>query len=453
MRVTTVVFLVAVAGPSHLMAQPVPPDRTIAITNVTLIDGTGAPSRRDVTVLVAGNRIAAIGGAGSSERPAADVVDGRGKFLIPGLWDMHTHLAYVGDPTCTTLVAYGITSVRDLGGSLETVDWLRGRIQRRALIGPRIVRAGPVVDGSKPGSQDRLVIDSEDDGRQAVQFLQGRDVDFIKVHNGVPGPAYFAMLAEAQRRGLAVVGHIPHAVDPAAAIEAGHSSVEHVVSLLEGPVRHKVAAGLAQEQAIAEFTDADAAKLARLMVKHRTWFTPTLVTYWYRANQWDVRATRDPREAYVTASMRAYWNNFTLLPDEPTVRRTLADGFDRFVQITRVLHREGVRFLVGTDLAVPLTYPGSAVHEELGWLVKAGLTPMEALVAATRNGAEAVGRLDELGTIEAGKLADLVLLDADPLADIANTKAIAAVIANGRLFRRPALDAMLRQVASDAPRR
>jgi imidazolonepropionase-like amidohydrolase len=189
------------------------------------------------------------------------------------------------------------------------------------MVSLRIFRAGPVLDGSKPSSRDRLVIDTADDGRRVVSFVKARGLDFIKVHNGAPPAAYFAMLAEARKQGLAVVGH---------------------------------------------------------------------------------------------------------------------------------LHREGVRFLVGTDLAAPLTYPGSSVHEELAWLVKAGLTPMEALVAGTRNGAEAVGRLGDLGTIEKGKLADLVLLDASPLAEIASTQKIAAVIANGRLLRREALDRLLAQVAKDA---
>lgn len=263
------------------------------------------------------------------------------------------------------------------------------------------------------------------------------------------------MLAEARRQGLVVVGHIPYDVDPAEAIDAGHFSVEHVVSLFEGPVRGKVATGMTQEQAIAEFTDAAAARLARRMVAKGTWFTPTLVPYWYRAHQWKVRAgtASDPREEYVTGSMRAYWNTFAPLPDDAHLRRALSAGFDRFLEITRVLHREGVRFLVGTDLATPLMHAGSAVHEELGWLVKAGLTPMEAIVAGTRNGAEAVNRLHEVGTIETGKLADLVLLDADPLIDIANTERIAAVMVDGRLFRRAALDSMLAEVAIGAARR
>jgi Amidohydrolase family len=429
------------------------PTRTIAITGVTLIDGTGAAPRPGATVIVSGNRISNIVDGMPDLAGIHEVVDGNGKFLIPGLWDMHTHLAYLGDVTCTTLVAYGVTSVRDPGGALDTVDWFRARIERGLLIGPRIFRAGPVLDGSKPNSQDRLVIDTADDGRRAVSFVKARGVDFIKVHNGAPPAAYFAMLAEARRPGLAVVGHIPIDVDPGEAIDAGHQSVEHIVSLFEGPMRRKVAAGMTREQAMAEFTDAEATRLARKMVAKGTWFDPTLVFYWYRAHQWEFRAGADPRERYVTASARAFQKAFTPLPDNPDIRRALTAAFDRSLEITRILHREGVRFLVGTDLAAPTPYAGSSVHEELALLVKAGLTPMEALVAGTRNGAEAVGRLGELGTIEKGKFADLALLDANPLADITNTQKIAAVVANGRLFRREALDKLLAQVAKDAPGR
>lgn len=447
-------LLLAALTASLVPAGPQPaPTRTIAITGVTLIDGTGAAPHPGVTVIVSGNRISDIVAGQPDLSGILEVVDGKGKFLIPGLWDMHTHLAYLGDVTCTTLVAYGVTSVRDPGGALDTVDWFRARIEGGSLVGPRIFRAGPILDGSKPGSQDRLVIDTADDGRRAVSFVKARGVDFIKVHNGAPPAAYFAMLAEARRQGLSVVGHIPIDVDPGEAIDAGHQSVEHIVSLVEGPMRRKVAAGMTREQAMAEFTDAEATRLARKMVAKGTWFDPTLVFYWYRAHQWEFRAGADPRERYVTASARAFQKAFTPLPDNPDIRRVLAAGFERFLEITRILHREGVRFLVGADLAAATPYAGSSVHEELAWLVKAGLTPMEALVAGTRNGAEAVGRLGDLGTIEKGKFADLALLDANPLADITNTQKIAAVVANGRLFRREELDKLLAQVAKDAPGR
>ena len=450
----TCALLLAALTMSLVQAAPQPaPTRSIAITGVTLIDGTGAAPRPGVTVIISGNRISKIVDGKPDLAGIHEVVDGAGKFLIPGLWDMHTHLVYVGDVTCTTLVAYGVTSVRDPGGALDTLDWFRARIEQATLIGPRIFRAGPFLDGSKPGSQDRLVIDTADDGRRAVSFVKARGVDFIKVHNGAPPAAYFAMLDEAKKQGLAVVGHIPLDVDPGEAIDAGHQSVEHIVSLFEGPVRRKVATGMAREQAMAEFTDAEAARLARKMVAKGTWFDPTLVYYWYRAHQWEFRAGADPRERYVTSSARAYQKSVRPLPDNPDIRRALAAAFERFLEITRIFHREGVRFLVGTDMAAATPYPGSSIHEELAWLVKAGLTPMEAIVAGTRNGAEALGRLGDLGTIENGKLADLALLDANPIADITNTQKIAAVVANGRLFRREALDKLLAQVAKDAPGR
>jgi imidazolonepropionase-like amidohydrolase len=428
-------------------AQP----RPIAITGVTLIDGTGAPPRANVTIVIQGDRIASVGKAAPAK---ATLIDGANRFAIPGLWDMHTHLAYAGDVTATLLVAHGVTSVRDPGGSLDTVDWLRRRIQNGALIGPRIFRSGPVVDGSKPGAQDRLVVDTAADARHAVRFLKSRGVDFIKVHTGVPRDAYFALLDEARQNRLPVVGHIPNDVDPAAAVEAGHHSVEHVVTLFEGAVRRKTAAGMTQRQAIAEFTDDEARKLARLMAAKGAWFDPTLVTYWYRAHQFDLHNTPDPREKYVTASLRAFWKTLPQsLTDTPETRRALADAFDRFLAITRIFHREGVRMLTGTDLAVPFSYAGSTLHEELAWLVKAGLTPMEAIVAATRHGAEAVGRGADLGTIAEGKRADLVLLDANPLDDIRNVGKIAAVIAAGRPFDRRALDDVLADMGKLAPSR
>jgi imidazolonepropionase-like amidohydrolase len=426
---------------------------TYSITNVVLIDGTGAAPRPGVTIRVTGNRISAI--TSSGEAPVGEVIDGTGRFAIPGLWDMHTHLAYLGDVTATTLVAHGVTSVRDMGGALETIDWLRARIEAGALTGPRIVRAGPLVDGAKPGAPDRLVIDRAADGTRAAAFLAARGVDFIKVHNGAPAPAYFALLAEARRRGIAVAGHIPLEVDPVAAVEAGHASVEHAVSLFEGAFRRRVADGLSQDEALAEFGDAGFEALAKTMAARGTWFTPTLVTYWYRSRQHEIRAaaSADPRERYVTASMRQYWDGFAPPPDTPETRRTLARGYDRLVAIAGVLHRHGVRFLTGSDLAAPLTYPGSSLHEELGWLVKAGLRPMEAIVAATRHGAEAAGRQADLGTIEPGKLADLILLEADPLADIANTRRIESVVIDGRVLRRADLDRLLAEVERDAKSR
>lgn len=427
------------------------PLKSQSIYDVTLIDGTGSSPKEHRTVIFSGGRITRIK---KSETSDDATWNGTGKYLIPGLWDMHVHLAYAGDTACPALIANGVTSVRDLGGNLNIIDWMRGRIAENDLIGPRIFRAGPFLDGSKIGARDRIVIDAPADSIRAVAYLKEQSVDFIKVHNG-PGPEpYFALLKEAKRQGIQVVGHIPVSIsDPGTALDAGHGSVEHIVSLFEGPYLQRIAAGKSKQDALKEFTDAEAKRLAQKMVHNGTWFDPTLITYWARSYQWDIRAKKDEREKYVSGSAKEFWRQFPDLPDEPDVRELLKQAFDRFMEITRIQHQEGVRFLVGTDLGGKYMYPGFSVHDELQWLVNAGLSPMEAIQAGTRNCAESVGRLKDLGTIEENKIADFILLDKNPLTDIANSKSILMVVVNGHPYTREDLDKILKKVAQQAPSR
>jgi imidazolonepropionase-like amidohydrolase len=175
--------------------------------------------------------------------------------------------------------------------------------------------------------------------------------------------------------------------------------------------------------------------------------------YWSIAHQADFKEQPDPRDRYTSKSAREFWKIFPDRPSTPEARKKLDEAYSRALQITGIFHSENVRFVVGTDLAGRNIFPGFSVHDELALLVKAGLTPMEAIVAATRHSAELLGKAEKLGTLEQGKVADLVLLDENPLEDVANTKKISAVIANGRLFRRPELDAMLETAAREAPNR
>ncbi len=341
--------------------------RPVVIRNVTLIDGRGAAAKPDMTVIISNRRFTTVAPAVQARIPAdAEIIDGTGKFVIPGLWDMHVHLTLAAETACPALVANGVTGVRDMGGSLEIVDWMRQRIAAETIPGPHIFRAGPFVDGAKPGSADRIVVWNAEDGRKAVKFLQARGVDFIKVHNGTPPEAFFALLKEAAARHIRVAGHIPIDVDPAAAIDAGYNSVEHIVSLFEGPVRRKVAQGSTQEAAIAEFTDDEARKLARLMVKRDAWFDPTLIMYWSIAHQADFKENPDPRERYISKSGKESWKNVPDRASTPEARKQLDEGFARALQITGILHSENVRFLVGTDLAGRNIFPGSACT--MSWL-------------------------------------------------------------------------------------
>ena len=187
------------------------------------------------------------------------------------------------------------------------------------------------------------------------------------------------------------------------------------------------------------------------MVAKGTWFDPTLIAYWTRANQWSF--ANDARNQYMSATAKQAWASLSVLPDTAEMRALQARAFVRFTEIARVVRRRGVRFLVGTDVGARYVYPGFSVHEELGLLRDVGFTSMEILQAATRHAAESLGVLDRTGTIEVGKAADLVLLDADPLADIGNTKKIAGVMRTGRFHDRRELDALLAKVAADAPLR
>jgi len=437
--------------PVTFAAQIRPAPLTI-IERVTVIDGTGASPRSDVTVLLTGDRISSIepSDRAGATLHSANRIDGRGKFLIPGLWDMHVHLTVTTETACPVLVANGVTGVRDMGGDLTFIDWMRGRIENGDLVGPAIYRAGPFVDGSKPGVQDRLVVSTAADGRAAADFLKPRGVDFIKTHTATPRDAYFALLSRAHTIGLHVAGHVPFTVTPEEAIDAGHQSLEHVVSLFEGPVAQAVQGkGISQEHALAELTDDHFKSLARRMVARGTWFDPTLIAYWTRSNQWNLAG--DARNQYISATGREFWKVFRDLPDTPEMRALQARAFQRFTEITRVVHRGGVRFLVGTDLGVKYIFPGFSVHDELSLLVKAGLTPLEALKAGTGNAAAALG-IEDSGTIRTGNVADLVLLRADPSIEIANTTRIEAVIRRGRFLDRQQLDKLLASAAAEAPR-
>jgi N-acyl-D-aspartate/D-glutamate deacylase len=235
-------------------------------------------------------------------------------------------------------------------------------------------------------------------------------------------------------------------------VNAGQQTIEHVVSLFEGPLTKLVReTGLRQEAAMGRFTDEYFTRLSDRMVAQHTWFDPTLIAYWTRSNQWDLAA--DPRNRYVAASGREFWKVFADLPNTPEMRALQARAYARFVDIVRLAASRGVRIVSGTDLATKFLAPGFSLHDELKRLVDAGLTPVQAIRAATRNSAEAVGALKDAGTIEAGKRADLALLDADPIAAIANTSKISAVVVNGRILDRAALDRLLANAEAEAPRR
>jgi imidazolonepropionase-like amidohydrolase len=441
-------------------AAPGPP---LAITHVTLIDGVGGAPRADVTVLVVGRRVGAVGAAGTVAVPAgARVVDGRGRFLIPGLWDMHAHAFAYDFPrfAAPLLLANGVTGVRDMGYYVDSAAFWRREVAAARVLGPRLVVGGR-VDGPGPGPPWVSRVATADDARRAADSLVRLGADFLKVYSRVPREAYVALADAARRLGVPLAGHVPYAVSVAEASDAGQRSVEHEDDLMRACSSRdaELRAALGDRAALAgrrvvevmrdqaramRASDAPArcrALLARL-ARNGTWVVPTLTVYQPYAHALDSAGTRPERLAYVPRALREAWRRRpSVAAFEPRDTAVAAAFFS--LARTGEMRRAGVRLLVGTDAPLPYVVPGFSVHDELELLVRAGLTPMQALQAATREPAVYLDALDSLGAVAPGRLADLVLLDADPLADIRNTTRIHAVIADGHLIDRAALDAML----------
>ena len=359
-------------------------DPSLAITHVSIIDVRTGTTTPDQNVLIRGRHIARIT-AGTAPLPKHDrELDGRGKFLIPGLWDMHVH---VGASDLPVFLTFGITGVRDMAGDLEElVAWRHGN-------GPRLVFAGPLLRGPRSdtdsGSSSGWVIRTAEQGTRAVDSLASRGVNFIKVHEGLSRDAYFAIAREARARHLAFVGHVPAALNPIEASDAGQKSIEHLEFIPDsclGIFRGETPPGC-------DSTHLDS--LVARLAANGTWLDPTI------------------------GSFRTF---------APQQFPAILAGF---AQLVPLLRRRHIRVLAGTDLGTPGIVAGASLHDELALLIEAGFTPLEALQAATVNPADFLGLTDSLGTIASGRLADLVLLNADPLRDIRGTRSIVAVVRAG----------------------
>ncbi len=448
--------------------------QSLVIKRVTVIDATDRDAQPDTTVIVEGDRIVAVGPWRKLHIPRkAVVVNGTGKFLIPGLWDMHVHgTSDTRAPWSHLLfLANGVVGVRDMSGPPDARAW------RAALSSqdpsPTIYLGSPIIDGLNPVWPDSIAVADQAQARQVVEEQQRRGADFIKVYSKLSRDAYFAIADEAHKCGIAFEGHVPESVTAAEASEAGQKSIEHLTRVADGCSKEEASidseiqrqealfrspeATMPQKidsgkniirlnlRVIDTFDEATAQHLFALFVKNRTWQCPTLTLL--RAQIDAPLLADDPRLKYLSSEVRAKWDAGYYKNVPPGPRAAIAKlstlQFDESKRLVGLMYRAGVPLLAGTDSMNPQCFPGFGLHDELALLVDAGLSPLAALQAATRNAADFMGQLDHRGTIEVGKTADLVLLNKDPLADIHNTRSIQAVVLRGKLYSRAALDAML----------
>jgi imidazolonepropionase-like amidohydrolase len=461
---------------SHAQSSPRSQARPLAFTHVTVIDATGSRPALDQTVVIVAGRIADIGKSGHTSLPrGAQVVDATGKFLIPGLWDMHVHLAGVSaNPAWSKqivlplYVANGVTGVRDMGSDLKTAQQWREEISSGSLAGPRIVTPGPMLNTRKSPQPELSAVQNESEAREAVRSLKSRGADFIKVLN-LARESYLALADEAKKQGIAFAGHVPETVTAAEASEAGQKSIEHLSGILlacssredeirdaRAQARARSDRGALERSAVETLDTYDEKKAAALFARfarNGTWQAPTLV--WTLADaSADHASPGDARLRYIPASLKEEWRPEKLRQGlSPEYFALYKRTFSKYLEIVGAMNRAGVGILAGSDSLDPYVFPGFSLHEELALLVKAGLTPLQALQAATRNAASYLGMLDALGTVEKGKIADLVLLDANPLADISNTRKISAVVTGGKLIDEAGIKEMLANVEAAASKK
>lgn len=446
-----------------------------AILHVSVFDATGAALRPDSTVVIQGTRILAVGPFAATAIPrGARLIDGSGKFLIPGLADMHIHLTGAGEPIGSRefiiplLLANGITTVRDMGGKVEYLKELRAEINSGNRAGPQVFFTGPYLDGNPPSFQPSIVVQTSAEAIAAVQRLRSEGVDFIKVQSRLQPEPYYAIAQESKHENIRFVGHVPDSITAAAASDAGQASIEHLTGVLLGcstreeELRQRKLAhrpsGETHQQVLAgdsawtkdlldSLSQQKAAKLFEKFRANYTWQVPTLpllIHLAYLVPESDRKG--DPRLKYIPGDVRNNWDKTrnNLLNSRPeadfVLRRRLVQ---ESLAVVKAMNEAGVHIMAGTDATAPNVFPGFSLHEELFYLVQAGLTPVQALQAATLNPAEFLGRSAQQGTIQAGKRADLVLLDANPLEDIHNLEKIQTVVVNGQVLGRSDLDALL----------
>jgi imidazolonepropionase-like amidohydrolase len=472
--IATCLFLAGVLWP---LKELVPPQAggPVAIVGVTIIDAASARHLSGQTVLIDAGRIVALGATDEIEVPAhAMIIGGAGRYLLPALWDMHAHIYAISPLLELPLyLRYGVTNVRDLLSCPQAGDPFiacpedKRRWSDEAVagerIGPRIVETTSFM-ANGAGMRDRLgnVPDYFDtatpaQARAFVRHFADR-VDAIKVYDRIPRLAYLALVDEAKRLGLDVVGHRPQAVS---AIEAAthQKSIEHARFLLHesfgGSAELRARGGTSRwhedrRRMLDEHDPQMADAIFAAMRRSGTWYVPTHLTRWADAYADDPVIRDDPLLRYLHPLMKWQWLediDATVARDpSPEARETYRAFYRKGLELTGVAHRAGVRVLVGTDYIVA----GADVHREMAQLVAAGLTPADALRAATLSPAEYFGLEADYGTVGVGKIADLLLLDADPLQDIGNTRRIEAVIFGGAVYDRAMLDRISGHVQSRA---
>ncbi|MGC2237828.1 MAG: amidohydrolase family protein [Pyrinomonadaceae bacterium] len=425
-------FFVAKAAEDNMAALAEISNRTspqqkgaLAVVNANLIDGTGKETVKDAVIVIENGRITSVGTKSTVKIPkGARSFDAQGKYVLPGLWDMHAHFEQV--EWVPVYLAAGVTTVRDVGNEFEFMTSVRDSIKAGRGLGPRILLAG-IVDGDGPTALGIIRANTPDEARAVVKRYYDAGFQQIKIYSSMKPDILKVICEEAHRLGLTVTGHVPNGMTAIEAVEAGMDQINHIqyIPSVLLPDDYKAERGVVPK---VDFNSAAAKEALQFFKDHNTVFDPTLVVFdWLFHPADEPFSNFEPGAAKLPRELFAPINNTGL----PAARAQYGrDVMKLFLETTGALHKAGLTIVAGTDQVVP----GHSLRREIELYVKAGFTPMEAIQAATIVPARVMKMDKDSGTVEAGKFADLILIDGNPLDKISNIRNTKFVVTNGRMY-------------------
>lgn len=448
--------------------QPNPAEKSILIKGVHIVDAVGDSLIENQNIFVKGDRIIVIGGDSIQGESDSRIIEARGKYVIPALWDMHTHWISSQAPQLNMplFMAAGVTQIRDLGSGADQSfkDQWQADIKAGKLLGPRVA------------SQAAFILNylkDEEEARGVVDRVENK-AHFIKTYNALLPHLYDIMAEEAKKEGIEFLGHKPRAISTEHCVRMGHKSLEHARVFLydcfrgSAEVQEEFRARIAGEKEgrgpivdtqmrqrmVDEHDPQMFADLVEVIKEHNAWYVPTHLTRKMDAMADNETYLNNPHLKYISLAQQFAWKQDTegMVKSDPSAegRKAFLDFYEKGLEISGIGYDLGLPILAGTDANDTYCFPGLGLHEELRELVKGGLSPNEALITATLNPAKYYEWEADFGTVEAGKIADFLLLNENPLENISRTEGIYSLINRGAVYSREDLDKMLDYVEENA---
>ncbi len=437
-----VLCLCAAAAPAWATPQS---EQITALVGGTVIDGNGGPPLADSVVLISGNRIAKVGSRNKTRYArSAKVIDVTGKYLLPGLIDMHIHYHdWMGE----LFLAHGVTTVKDLGNVVEWISAVSADVEQGKMRGPRIFYVGNGLDAPPPARETHVGLDNTEMARRAVRLLHSRGACAIKVREKVTPDLLKAIAEEAHALGIPITGHLKR-TDAREAALVGIDGLEHASGIVQaigkrpkeiGPGKNELQTYIADLSAFAQLESADVEELVGLLARKKVALVPSMAAWWRMGTERrddfareDAEYSKNQLLAYVPDDVRKWWESSAIynLKNADELAQ-VKSGLKKLQDLLIRHYRAGGKVLAASDTFNSV--PGLSLQREIILLVDAGFTPLQAITIATRDNAQFLGRAAELGTVTPRKRADIVVLNSNPLADIRNIKRISIVIKDGQV--------------------